>query len=407
MYKKTIGLFLAGLFMLSSLAGCNPKVESVDTASATSVSVSQSTDTSASNSVKESKTEEVKTAAQESELAKDAVSNMVVGWNLGNTFDSTGEWLKGKDVASFETGWGNPAASPYLFEHLSELGFKAVRMPVTWHYHFDEQGNIDEAWMQRVEEVVNMILDNDMYCIINVHHDTGSDGWLRASTANYQENEEIVRALWTNIATRFEGYSDRLLFEGFNEMLDENSEWNKPGNDSLKAINMYNQLFVDAVRATGGNNATRNLIVNSYAGANNNYVLSGFEMPTDSVEGHLIAEVHSYCPWAFTSTEATWTTMTDVFSDNLKPEVDEVVRQLDSHFLSKGIPCIIGEFGSENKGNLEEREKWAAYVISTAKEKGITCFYWDNGASYQIVSRYMTVSDAESIANVLVENANK
>lgn len=318
--------------------------------------------------------------------AAEAVDNMLIGWNLGNSFDATGDWIlnstQGKNN-DFETAWGNPLTQKSLFTKLKNLGFNAVRIPITWRYHFDENGNIDEEWMARIQEVVDFAMEADLYCIINIHHDTGADGWLRASTANYNKNNQIFKTLWTQIAARFKDYPDKLIFEGFNEMLDENSEWNNPGSDAIKAINDYNQCFVDVVRATGGNNAFRNLVCCTYAASTSGRSMKDFVVPVDSAENHLIAEVHYYSPYEFITDEGvTWTEPISKYSDYVEQTINNIFANIKNELASKNIPVIIGEFACDDKGNTEDRIKWYTHVIEKANEQNITCFIWDNGNGY-------------------------
>ena len=266
---------------------------------------------------------------------------------------------------------------------LKELGFGAVRIPVTWRYHFDEEGNIDEAWMARVQQVVDQAMDAGLYCIINIHHDTGADGWLRATEDNFNKNSKTFEKLWTQIAERFKEYPDKLLFEGFNEMLDDNSEWNNPKAEAVAVINKYNQLFVDTVRATGGNNAARNLVCCTYAAATTDSTLNGFAIPEDSVSDHIIAEVHFYIPYEFVTDEGvTWTTPISEYTDYVEQSIDSAFDRLKSKMMTKGVPLIIGEFATDDKDNTEERIKWYTHVIERANEQNITCFIWDNGSGF-------------------------
>ncbi len=266
---------------------------------------------------------------------------------------------------------------------LKELGFGAVRIPVTWRYHFDEEGNIDEAWMARVQQVVDQAMDAGLYCIINIHHDTGADGWLRATEANFNENSKTFEKLWTQIAERFKEYPDKLLFEGFNEMLDDNSEWNNPKAEAVAVINKYNQLFVDTVRATGGNNVARNLVCCTYAAATTDSTLNGFAIPEDSVSDHIIAEVHFYIPYEFVTDEGvTWTTPISEYTDYVEQSIDSAFDRLKSKMMTKGVPLIIGEFATDDKDNTEERIRWYTHVIERANEQNITCFIWDNGSGF-------------------------
>lgn len=323
------------------------------------------------------------------EKADDAVQNMLAGWNLGNSFDATGDWIPqsaGGDIKKFETAWGNPLTPSTLMPKLKNLGFQAVRIPITWNYHFDEEGNIDAEWMARVKEVVDWAMDADLYCIINVHHDTGAEySWLRSSKANYEKNNVIFAKIWEQIATEFKDYPDTLVFEGFNEMLDEKAEWNNPDAESVEVINLYNQLFVDTVRSTGGNNGTRNLVCCTYAAATTDSAIDGFKLPEDSTQGHLIAEVHFYAPYEFITDEGvTWTTPIKEYTDYVEEQIDIVFSRLAKRFTDQNVPLIIGEFATDDKGNTEDRIKWYTHVIEKANEINATCFMWDNGNGFNM-----------------------
>ncbi len=196
----------------------------------------------------------------ENPTASELVGDIVLGWNLGNTLDSH---TKENEGLASETSWQNPAATKEKIDAVKATGINAVRVPVTWYNHMDSSYKIDEEWMDRVEEVVNYVLDNDMYCIINVHHDTGENGWLKASETNLEENKKKFAAIWEQICERFGGYGNKLLFEGFNEILNENNNWVNPNKESLNVVNELNQLFVDTVRTTGVNNAERYLILST------------------------------------------------------------------------------------------------------------------------------------------------
>ncbi len=343
----------------------------------------------------------------EIELMSEAVKNMGPGISIGNSLDATDVSWGGRSVKEFETGWLNPVISPVVIRNIVNTGFNTVRIPVTWNHHFDANGNIDSAWLNRVEEVVNYVLNTGAYCIINVHHDTGAEGWIRAELSNYNRNEELVKALWTNIATRFKDYSGKLIFEGFNEMLDDNAEWNNPSQDSLEAMNLYNQLFVDAVRATGGNNAIRNLIVNTYAASTTATNLNGFELPKDTAEGHLGVEFHCYDPWGFTGSNLSWVKDTDTFTDDIAVQIDEALRRVNNRFVKAGIPVIWGEFGCEAKANDSQRCEYVTYVASHATNYGIPVVYWDDGGKMQITSRFFNVSPHNSIAEAIIEASKK
>ena len=318
--------------------------------------------------------------------AAQAAEAMGLGWNLGNSFDSTGDWIQkytARTTTDFETAWGNPVTPSTLMKKLKDLGFATVRIPITWRYHFDSEANIDAAWMDRVQEVVDSAMEAGLYCIINVHHDTGADGWLRATQHNYDLYAPVFARLWEQIAERFSDYPEQLMFEGFNEMLDDSNEWNNPGQEAVDIINAYNQLFVDTVRATGWDNETRNLICATYAAANTEGAVQGFRLPEDVVENHLLAEVHFYTPYEFITNDGiTWTTPISKYSDYVEGAIDAVFARLGEAF--DGIPLVIGEFATDDKGNTQDRISWYTRVIRDAKQLGAPCVIWDNGNGYSM-----------------------
>lgn len=321
--------------------------------------------------------------------AGEIVNDISAGWNLGNTLDSCGEWIDLYTDAApvdFETAWGNPETTEKMIQDIKEAGFNAIRVPVTWSQHIDDVNGyqIDEAWMARVQEIVDYVIDNDMYCVLNVHHDTGTDGWLRASTKNVEENRKKFVALWTQIANRFKEYDDKLLFEGFNEILNEESNWGYPGADGTTAVNLWNQIFVDVVRATGGNNAKRVLVVNTYAASTDNGILDEFELPKDSAQDSLIVGLHHYSPVSYCfemsgneNTQTVWT------ENGGKTMQDSILYSAYMHFTKQGIPVIISEFAASNKDNESDRAQWADYFTESAAQYGMKCFWWDAGGTFE------------------------
>ena len=317
------------------------------------------------------------------ESAVSAVKNMRLAWNLGNTLDCFGTWIgNNQSSEKYETCWGQPVTKPELMAFLKREGFNAVRVPVTWWQHLDSNDNIDEAWMKRVQEIVDYVISQGMYCIINVHHDTGSGSadqhWLRADINKFDQMNVRFQKIWQQIATRFISYDQRLLFEGYNEMLDDANTWTDAKDaSSYTAVNQFAQSFVNTVRATGGNNATRNLIVTPYSAATWNG-LTSFTVPTDNVSGHLITEIHSYDPYNWLSSPGTWGTTQSNF-------IRDMYTRLKSKFISQGVPVIIGECGiiGENdvdtdaiKAKKTEAAKHIADVIRQGKALNIPVFYW-------------------------------
>ncbi len=336
------------------------------------------------------------------ESAADAVLHMGIGWNLGNTLESnSGDvdnmWIEAftkRTPKDYETAWGQPVATRELIHMFREEGFGAIRVPVTWYPHMGtvsvtvsgDKGHwdmstwtgytVDPTWIARVKEVVGYVLDEGMYCILNVHHDTGtaSTAWLRADKGVYNRMRERYITLWQQIATEFESYGQRLLFESFNEMLDNAGTWNASTAEAHETINQYNADFVATVRATGGKNAYRNLILNTYAASTQPAVLSAFRLPEDTVQGHLMAEVHSYAPYHFAFDTDN---PKEVFDASCEAEVKGIVDGLNTYLVSKGIPCILGEFGADTAKRAEgELAKQAACYVSNATKYKIACFYW-------------------------------
>jgi endoglucanase len=313
--------------------------------------------------------------------AKSLVAQFSIGWNLGNSLDAVGG----------ETAWGNPMVTPALIQAVAAAGFKVVRVPVTWAKHFGAGPTftIEPAWIKRVEEVVSYVTDSGMYAIINVHHDgaEGGDGeWLSlrdsSGSANASHDTAVQTqfvALWKQIATHFANHGDKLLFESMNEI---KVGYDKPDPAYYKTINALNQVFVDTVRASGGNNATRCLVVPGY-NTNIEYTLAGFAAPTDPAPGRLILSVHYYDPWSFAGSGEThaWG-MGSPGADNWGQEAhaDAQLEMLETKYVSAGLPVIIGEYGAVHQDAAANyRRYYMEYVTKAAVDRGIIPVYWDNG----------------------------
>ncbi|MBE6265754.1 MAG: glycoside hydrolase family 5 protein [Prevotella ruminicola] len=310
--------------------------------------------------------------AQSFENAKDAVKNMGVGWNLGNTLDANDASKTWTTTEQHETCWGQPVTKPELMKMMKEAGFNSIRVPVTWYQEMDSEGNVNEAWMNRVKEVVDYVIDNGMYCILNVHHDTGDGNthWIHASSTNYNKNKAKFEKLWKQIAEKFKDYDQHLLFEGYNEMLDDNNTWNEPSNktDGYKAINDYAKSFVTTVRNSGGNNASRNLIVNTYSASSTPNAMQNLDKPEDS--NHIIFQIHSYPNWKSKS--------------NAKTEIDNLISNIKSKLIDRA-PVIVGEYATFTTWPSEidyyATDKTVAlyamgYLIKETKKAGIGTCYW-------------------------------
>lgn len=306
----------------------------------------------------------------EPETAFDAAANFGPGTNLGNTLDSTSynvvedrkgnvgwivQWGKKDEQGNllpeaWETAWAQPKTTPEIADYLISLGFNTIRIPITWAEHLDENNQVDPLWMERVKEVVDLFHSRGVYVIINVHHDGGADGWIEASEESYNTYHGRFASLWTQIATTFQDYDERLLFESMNEVLDANNAWNTPTPDAAKWHNAWTQLFVDTVRATGGNNAQRNLILMTYSGGGAEGNFTSVKMPQDTTEGHLMLTVHNYDPTSFTWTTVTWARMTArwdaaAHSATLRRSF-EIYKKYSNLY---NVPVILSEYNADPK----------------------------------------------------------
>lgn len=294
--------------------------------------------------------------------------DITIGWNLGNSLDATGWGMNS------ETSWGNPKTSKELILAVKDEGFDAVRIPTTWYNHVDDDFNVDEAWMDRVQEVVDYAYDEGMYVILNSHHENWNDPYEK----NLKEAKKKMKKLWTQIAERFEDYDERLIFEGMNEPRWRNTqyEWNGGNDEGRRVVNELNKTFVNAVRATGGNNRYRALMVPTYAASAS--ALDGFTVPEDD---SIIVSIHAYSPYNFAMNANGTTTFDPKNSDwNNTGELVWLSNKLYDDYISKGVGVIIGECGTVNKNNLSARMNWAGYFPKVFGDKGIPIFLWDNNA---------------------------
>ncbi|MDE7302153.1 MAG: cellulase family glycosylhydrolase [Oscillospiraceae bacterium] len=301
--------------------------------------------------------------------ANEFVSKLKVGWNLGNALDATG----GSGVSS-ETSWGNVKTTKELINAVKKAGFNTVRIPVSWGKHIDSNGKIDEAWLDRVQEVVDYAYDNNMYVILNVHHDNNA---FPLDDKNEAAVTKKYKNLWKQIAARFKDYDEKLIFEGRNEPRTEGSakEWTGGTKAEWEVMNRMYKVFVDTVRESGGNNKTRFLMVAPYAATSTSYqAMTALEIPDDRT----IVEVHVYNP---NNLALNGNLSYNTFDADGQKELDWVFDNINKAYISKGIPVIIDECGYTNKGNTDERIKAYKYMITTAKKYGMPCVIWDNGAT--------------------------
>lgn len=346
---------------------------------------------------KNSDSEAKDTAKKWTELDQTQITEaMGLGWNLGNQLEASSGGLPS------ETCWGNPEITKELIDTIKAQGFKTVRIPVSY---LDMIGDgpdykIDTDWLDRVQEVVDYVVNNDMFAIVNMHGDgyyTVDHSWLLCAEDDDKQTEikDKYGKVWTQIADRFKNYDQHLIFESMNEEF--NNDYGKPDEKAYDNINAYNQIFVDSVRATGSNNEKRWLLLPGW-NTNIEYTAGddyNFKIPTDNgckADGkRIMISVHYYDPFNFTIDEnktakTQWGKYAVKNYDNWGQEdyVDSQMALLNEKFVSQGYPVVIGEFGAQDKTEKfadynEFRRYWSEYLIKAAKKNGVVCVYWDNG----------------------------
>lgn len=307
------------------------------------------------------------------------VKEMKIGWNLGNTLDSTITNPKGTELPSdWETAWGQPVTTKAMIDSVAAQGFNVLRVPITWEGKFGEGPDytIDPDWLARVNEIVDYGIDDDMFVIINVHHEE----WHMPTYENEAAAQEILTALWAQIADHFKDYNEKLIFEGLNEprLKGTPMEWNGGNDEARDVINHWNAAFVETVRNSGGNNKLRHLMVTPYAASSMDKVLNDFAVPDDD---KVIVSIHAYLPYTFALADNAQAT-TEWSADNPADtnDIDMLMANLKDRYLDKGRAVIIGEMGTRNRMNTEARAECARYYSEAAHNSGIPICWWDNNA---------------------------
>jgi len=332
--------------------------------------------------------------------ASQLVSNIKIGWNLGNSLDSANLHHKGSNltVNQLEKGWDDiPVATKALIDTVKEAGFNAIRIPVTWSKAANSNYNIRLDWMIRITEVVNYAAGNGMYIILNTHHDDmdtsiNNEVLFQFTNAGVNQSLSAFRKIWEQIANNFKNYNEKLIFEALNEPRTKGSpnEWTGGTAEERNNLNKHYEVFIDVVRNSGGNNDKRILMINTYAASTSQAALDGLVLPTDTISNKLIVSVHEYSPYNFAlnswnigenGSVDTW----DINNSDDKLAITEPIDRVYEKFVSKGIPVIMGEFGSVNKNNLAARAAHAEFYVSYAKSKEVRCFWWDSGLSVPLL----------------------
>ena len=325
--------------------------------------------------------------------------NVKAGWNLGNSFESCdGSWNNTtwkysgtSDPNTWETKWGNPKTTKDMIKAVKDAGFNAIRIPVLWYPHIKNYDTmeIDSKWIARVKEVVDWCLEEDMYVIINTHHDK----WLESNPV-YAQQEKVngmFSKLWVNIATAFADYDKHVAFAGTNETT---VNWAAPTAENQAVQNSYNQTFVDAVRSTGGKNLYRNLIVQTYA-CSPYYGRSGLTVPTDMVEERLSIEFHYYDPYSYCSgnSDSYYYWGTEYRNKGYRTPNDNentiknLFSDLKTRWYDKGLGVVIGEYGVSDHYTADDKDVqhenmqyYLKTLVGYIRQYGFAGFVWDNNA---------------------------
>lgn len=322
-------------------------------------------------------------------------ADMGSGWNLGNTLDANGNWVSG---LATETCWGNPKTTKAMIDKVRQQGFKTMRLPVTWYQHVGPapEFTIDAAWLNRVEEVANYAFANNMYVILNVHHD---DSWCVPTYAKETAAKNQLVKIWTQLANRFKNYGDYLIFETLNEprLVDSPEEWSGGTAEGRTVVNRLNLAAVNAIRATGGNNASRFIMVPGYAASSAQVVIDSYVVPNN--DNRVIVSCHNYYPYPFTMQipgATTWGTAAD------KSAMDGEMERLKNKFIANGRAVVMGEWGSKNKNNEYQRSVHADYFVRSAKTRQIAVVVWDDGGDYIQLDRNAVSWKFPQIVNAII-----
>lgn len=341
--------------------------------------------------------------------ASELAGMMGKAWNLGNALEST------TDGIADETLWNNkfPVSKP-MFDSVAKAGFKTVRIPVSYMdkiVYENGKYTVDDTYMARVKQVVDVALASGLYVVIDMHND-GGDGiigkWIDVSLEEGEARKTMLKKfsdVWSDIATTFADYDQHLLFEGFNEL--NNGYDTAPTTVELNNVNALNQAFVTAVRSAGGNNSDRVLILNGY-NANINYTVSGFAKPNDTTNNRLMLSVHYYEPDSFTMGSTTQWPTGDEDEEEYTTEayMKNRINKMASMGTKFSMPVFLGEYGTQNNNNTSSRAYYCSCINKYASAKGIVTAYWDNGftGEYGFALFDRTTNTVTDTGNTLIKS---
>lgn len=370
--------------------------------------------------------------------ALNLVKEMGAGWNLSNNLEAHAfSYMENPCDSGLdsETVWSEPKATREIVELGKNYGYKTIRIPVTWYNHIvDDKYTIDPFWMARVKQVVDWAYDAGYYVILNEHHSVHGDeettysgdgkfetramnsplkygdGYIiRNNKTDIAESKRFLKAVWTQIGKAFNnGYNERLIFEtlneprnaghqGLNKVTEKNAshEWEPglaveyaPGKywadfteceeciKDYQILNEMNQVCLDAIRGTGGNNANRFVMIPGLCTSDTTILEDRFALPKDIAKDKLIVTVHNYIMGSGDESEDL------VFTDQMKQELTDKYGKLYQKFVSgKNVPVVVGETGSPRSKNLSERIKWITFFGNLCHNYGMSVCYWDCGGT--------------------------
>jgi aryl-phospho-beta-D-glucosidase BglC (GH1 family) len=313
------------------------------------------------------------------------VSAMQPGWNLGNTFDS---FNTNAPNNGDETSWGNPLVTKEFIKEIRKQGFKSIRIPITWSGRMGGAPDytINPAWMDRVQQVVDWSLQEGLYVMINIHHDSWM--WISKAPENHDAVLAQYNAIWTQVSDRFKNHSDKLMFESVNEPFFDNVDVAT----QHAFLDEFNTSFFHIVRASGGKNDVRPLMLPTlFTNNSQEHVDSLASTIADLNDPNLIATIHFYGFWPFSVNIAGFPKLEELTIN----DIDTMANNVYNTFVSKGIPVVIGEFGllgwdatpfkspfSEGVPEHGEMLKFLEYFTYKSIENKLTLMLWDNGGRF-------------------------
>lgn len=340
------------------------------------------------------------------------VQDMGLGINLGNTMEVSGMYVG--TVQGFETGWGSPVVTKEMIQGYKDCGFGVLRVPVAWSNLMAEDHTISPDYLARVKQIVDWALESGLYVIMNIHWD---GGWFEGFGKDDKRDEcfKKYESIWTQLTTAFNNdYGDKLMFESLNEEGGWDEIWNRYSHEGDKEksygiLNDMNQRFVNIVRDSGGNNAKRHLLIAGYGTDIELTCDEAFKMPDDP-ENRCAVSVHYYTPstFAILDKDASWGKARTEWGDDADiAELNKYMDMMKTAYIDKGIPVIIGEYGSSTKNKTPEMVRnYLTSVCEAAYTRGMCPVLWDitdvfydrtnmNFKDPQLLEELMSIKDME------------